>query len=326
MSQRAVEIAGFLTQNGWDKARPTAMEADFSLRRYARLERDDGKHAILMDADPEQKTFAFVAITKLLRRNDITTPEIFAADPMRGLVLMEDFGDRNFGRMIDGGTGAAPLYRRAVDVLVHLHRTFDKSAAEGIDLPVFGGALFATQAELFLDAYIPYTKGREATLEESEGFHAAWKQALKGIETMPQSLLLRDYMPDNLMDLAGREGVPSVGVLDFQDAGHGPIAYDIASLCEAVRRDGGDMLLDEMISYYHRNAKPSLSIEDLRTACRVLAAQRHMRILGIIVQLAQKTGRKDKLAWLPRIQKYLKLLLEDEKLKPVQAWMAKIGC
>jgi aminoglycoside/choline kinase family phosphotransferase len=319
---RAVEIASFLAQNGWDTAQQTPLEADFSPRRFARLEHSDGRRAILMDADPDQKTPQFLVIAKLLRGLDISAPEIFAADPARGLVLMEDFGDCNVGRMLDEGAEAKPIYRRAVDVLVHLHRHFDAQMARGLDLPAFGGALFSAQAELFLDAYFPYVKEREAALEEYETFRAAWKEALKGIEALPQTLMLRDFMPDNLMDSPNRKNWQSVGVLDFQDGGFGPIAYDIASLCEVVRRGGGDAMLNDMIAYYHEQAKPALPIKELTRACHILAAQRHMRILGIIARLAHK-GRPEKLAYMPRIKAYLGQLLQDEALKPVQKWIRK---
>jgi aminoglycoside/choline kinase family phosphotransferase len=348
MMNRAVQIAGFLAQNGWDSAAAIPLAADFSPRRYARLEKTDGARAILMDADDGQKTPELIAVAKLLRGCEISAPEIFAADPMHGLVLMEDFGDGNFGKMIDSGAAPAPLYRRAVDVLVHLHKTFvvsDNSfhkdsevplpLREGLgegyknELPLYNSALFTAQVELFLDAYIPYAKNRPATAEEGESFRAAWKEALKPIEALPQTLLLRDFMPDNLMDLPERENWRSVGVLDFQDAGLGPIAYDLASLCEAVRRDacpvprhgGNDLLLDEMIVYYHETAQSPVSVTELKTACHILSAQRHMRILGLIVQHAQKTGRREKLEWLPRIRKYLDGLLKDNALTPVKSFM-----
>jgi aminoglycoside/choline kinase family phosphotransferase len=324
MMDRAVEIAGFLVQHKWNDAQQTSFAADFSPRRYARLEQD-GRTAILMDADPDQKTMSFVCIAKLLGSFGITSPTIIAADPMRGLVLMEDLGDRNMGVMLDAGADAKPLYLRATDVLIHLHKNFDKTAVQDINLPVFDAALFTVQAELFLDAYLPFTLDREATESERALFSDAWQDALHGIDAMPQTLLLRDFIPDNLMDIAGREGQQSVGVLDFQDAGLGPIAYDLSSLCEVVRRDGCDQMLNDVIAYYHRNAQPPVSVKQLTGACRILAAQRHLRILGIITQLAKKTGRREKLAYAPRVWKYLDILLQDDALKPLRAGLKKIG-
>src|ERR1700722_778264 len=138
---RPVQIAGFLAQHGWDEAQQKPLEADFSPRRFARLTRADGAVACLMDADADQKTAEFVKIAKLLHGLSIAAPAIIAADPLQGLVLMEDFGDRNVGKLLDGGAEPKALYRRAVDVLVHLHRGFDVAATRGMDLPAFGGAL-----------------------------------------------------------------------------------------------------------------------------------------------------------------------------------------
>lgn len=321
MKNRPVEIAGFLAQHGWGDALQSDVPADFSPRRYARLKRADGKRAILMDADPDQKTEYFIDIAKFLRSMDISAPEIYAADPAAGLVIMEYLGNQNMGTMLDTGADAKPLYRRAVDVLIHLHATCDTAAVKALDLPVFGGALFASQVELFLDYYFPYAKEREATGEEGAAFRAAWKDVLKGIDALPQSLLLRDFMPDNLMDLPERKDWRSVGVLDFQDAGLGPTAYDLASLCEVVRRDGGDVLLDEMIVYYHQKTAPKISLPDLKNACQILAAQRHMRILGIIARLVQKTGQREKLEFVPRVSGYLSELLKNEKLLPIKKWV-----
>jgi len=324
-NNRALEISGFLEQSGWGDGDIMPFMADFSPRRYARLEKADGKTAILMDADPDQKTPSFVEMAELLRPLRLSSPQIYAAWPERGLVLMEDFGRNNFGRMLDKGVEAKPLYRRAIDVLVELHKNFVAVDYRQLDLPAFGGALFASQVELFLDAYFPYLHGREADKDEAESFRSAWKEALHGIEALPQSLLLRDYMPDNLMDMPDRADAQSVGILDFQDAGLGPIAYDIASLCEVVRRDGGDQLLDEMIGYYHEKAKPALPLEDLRRTCRVLAAQRHMRILGIIVRNVARTGQNEKLQYLPRIKDYLNFLMQNEALMPLKKWCGICG-
>jgi aminoglycoside/choline kinase family phosphotransferase len=46
-----------------------------------------------------------------------------------------------------------------------------------------------------------------------------------------------------------------IGVLDFQDGGIGPVPYDLASLCESVRRDCSLAALDEMIGHYMDHVK-----------------------------------------------------------------------
>jgi hypothetical protein len=247
----------------------------------------------------------------------INAPEIYAADGAQGLVLMQDFGSRNIGALLDAGEKPLPYFLRATDVLAKLHREFDPKLTENLGLPLFDTALFTSQSELFLDAYFPVVIGREASDEERKDFCAAWKAVLRPLETMPKSLMLRDVMPDNLMDLPDGE----LGVLDFQDAGIGPIAYDLASLCEEVRRDGGFALLPDVIAHYREGAQNPVSESDLLRACTILSAQRHMRILGIIARLSFKTGQCEKFAFFPRIRHHLQRVLKEPALLPVREWV-----
>ena len=317
MTSRPLEIAAFLEQHGWDNAKTQAVGGDFSTRRYVRLTKAPGKTAFLMDADQDQKTPQFIGVAKLLRSLGLQAPEIYAAEGDQGLVLMEDFGSRNIGSLLDAGESPLPYFLRAADILAKLHRAFDPASAQNLGLPLFDADLFTTQAELFLDAYFPVAMGRDASDEEREDFRAAWRTTLRFTDDMPRSLMLRDFMPDNLMDLPNNE----IGVLDFQDAGIGSIAYDLASLCEEVRRDGGAALLPQVIERYIASAQSIVSTPDMLRACAVLSAQRHMRILGIIARLSLRTGQCDKFAFLPRIRHHLETLLQDPALLPVRAWV-----
>jgi aminoglycoside/choline kinase family phosphotransferase len=316
-AQRPLEIAAFLDQQGWGDASAQAFDGDFSPRRYARLTHADGRTAILMDADANQKTAHFVGIAKILRDSGIAAPEIYAAALEQGLVLLQDFGTRNIGALIDVGEKPEPYFLRAAETLAILHQNFKRTDTFTLDLPHFIADLFTTQAELFLDAYFPFVKRRDATAEERQDFRAAWLATLRPLDTMPKSLLLRDFMPDNLMDLPDNK----IGVLDFQDAGIGCIAYDLASLCDEVRRDGGYALLPAVIAYYRAKSQTTLSQADLTRAATILSALRHTRILGIIAQLAHKTGQRDKLAFLPRIRQHLSNILDENYLVPVREWM-----
>jgi aminoglycoside/choline kinase family phosphotransferase len=69
--------------------------------------------------------------------------------------------------------------------------------------------------------------------------------------------------------------------------------------------------------------KNPLSRAELATASRLLSAQRHTRILGIVARRALNTGRRDKLAYVPRSGKYLDALLGLKELKPVAGWMER---
>lgn len=268
-----------------------------------------------MDAGDDQKTPEFVAVAALLRKAQVHAPDIYAAEADKGLVLMQDFGTSNVGARLDNGAPSRPYYLRAAEVLARLHRNLNEADLAAANLPVYDAALFIVQAELFLDAYLPFAEKRVAAENERQDFRAAWQETLKPVSALPQSLMLRDFMPDNLMDIDSG----GLGVLDFQDAGKGPVAYDLASLCEEVRRNGGFALLPDVVAYYREMTESQIPQYDMMQACAVLSAQRHMRVLGILARMAEG-GRPEKLAFVPRIRHHLLHVLKEPCLRPLRAW------
>ncbi len=322
MAGRAEEIADFLASVGWKTSRRQAFDADFSPRRYARLTKADGTTAILMDADAAQNTPAFVALGALLHATGVRAPEIYAANPIKGLVLMEDFGAYNVGVLLDRGADPVPYFKKAVLILAHLHKNLDMPALQACAVPKCDTPFLIQKASQFVDFYLPYARGRTATPEERAGFSAAWESVLRPLESLPQTLCLRDFMADNLMELA--DG--SLGVLDFQDGGIGCIAYDLASLCEEVRRDGGFKRLSDCITLYRTTTGTPLSEKELLRACTIFSAQRHTRILGLLAsRMSDTTAHRDTQGFLPRTRAHWLKLLENPALDPVRAWVTQAG-
>jgi hypothetical protein len=313
-------LALFLQNAGWGEATRSAVAADFSSRRFYRLTREGQEipSAILMTAAPDQKTKEFAALATLLRGIGIVAPEIYAVDVAAGFVLMEDFGEGKVGSLLEAGHNPALFDAGAATLLAALHKNFLPSQAEGLALPRFDAALLAEQAALFVDFAFPRETRRAATDAERKEFIAAWQESLAPFDkALPCTLLLRDFMPDNAMLLSSPVAKQTLGVIDFQDAGIGPIAYDLASWCEDVRRDGGLARLPAFVAAYHA-LHPVVDKTLLLQAARVYAAQRHTRILGILVKL----GRG---AMIPRVTDAVQSLLQDEALAPVRRWAKACG-
>ncbi len=313
MSVTEAEVQSFLKDSGWEKHTSTALPADFSTRIFARLtHQETGQSAILMKAEQDQRTEPFVHLSNLLRRLDIAAPEIYASDIVRGLVLMEDFGPSNVGQLLDAGKDRHLYDECAAKVLAKLHKNFRQDMLGAFKTSLYNAALFSDQVTLFLDYYYPRIFHRQATARERSGFVSAWHEVLSPLDALPRSLLLRDFMPDNMMALPNPVLGHSVGLVDFQDAGIGPVAYDLASWCEDVRRDGGIDRLPEFVKMYH-DFNPECDLDVLLNATKVYAAQRHTRILGILVKL-------DRTDHLPRVWGALQILLKDKSLEPVRHW------
>lgn len=307
--QRDKSLPSFLEKAGWGGAARKDFAADFSSRRFARL-RDGERTAILVESAPDQKTEEYARLANALRKEEIPAPEVYACDSEAGFLLMQDFGERNVGGLLDSGADRAPFDEEAALILARLHQRFDSAAMP--TLPSYDTRLFLEQLAPFLDHYFPRRRDRLPTEVERISFFAAWREVLSPLEKLPRALLLRDFIPDNAMRLDQPLFGYGMGILDFQDAGIGPIAYDLASWSEEVRRDGGVARLPKLVGLYCE-ANPALDFGVLLSAARVCLAQRSTRLLGRFVLLKKET-------MIPRLWKALNALFKDEKLAPVLAW------
>ncbi|WP_018175646.1 MULTISPECIES: aminoglycoside phosphotransferase family protein [unclassified Thioalkalivibrio] len=292
------------------------LRADASFRRYFRLCRDD-QPVVLMDAPPEREaTEPFVEIARLLESLGLRPPRILAHDPATGFVLLEDLGDRTFTRALAEGAAEGPLYDRAIDTLIQLHRAWPAQAAKAPDVPAYDTPRLLDEAALFADWYWPEQHGTPMSASLRNGFLAAWREALEGLPVLPGTLVLRDFHVDNLMLPPGEHG--DCAVLDFQDAVIGSPAYDVVSLLEDARREVSPATVERALKRYA--AGTAWDPEIFMQHYRVLGVQRTTKILGIFVRLARRDAKPRYLEHLPRLHRLLAQGLSQPALAPVAGW------
>jgi aminoglycoside/choline kinase family phosphotransferase len=129
--------------------------------------------------------------------------------------------------------------------------------------------------------------------------------------------VLRDYHAENVMLVAGREGVAHFGLLDFQDALAGHPAYDLASVLEDARRDVPPEIERIMIDRYVAAMGNGATFE---RAYWLLAAQRNTRILGVFTRLWKRDIKPHYTGFQPRMWGLLERDLARPELADVRAW------
>jgi hypothetical protein len=321
VSRSSDPVAAFLAANGWGGARRQPIAGDASTRRYERLVRSGAApaSAILMQAPADAAFHAFLAVDRLLAGLGLSVPELGPMVPDEGLLILEDFGDDCIAALLDGCAAPEPLFDLAVDVLIHVHRHFRPADAADLALPDYDAAAFGTQLDLFAEVYLPTVLEGAAGDEAGRAFAEAWAEVLPRAYGVPNSLLLRDYHVGNLMRLAGRDGVRACGLLDFQDAGIGPVTYDLVSLLEDARRDVAPTLRARGLARY-RAAFPALDVAAVEGSCAILAAMRHFRVVAIFTRLAAQ-GRGEYIVHLPRLWRPIRGHLGRPELAPVAGWL-----
>ncbi|MDA7427645.1 phosphotransferase [Primorskyibacter aestuariivivens] len=292
---RDAQIAGFLAEAGHGTARRVPLAGDASARRYERIVTDIGDSLILMDADPAtgEDTRAFLDIRAHLFRYGFSAPAVFAEDTQAGLLLLEDFGDDVFARVMDRDPSRErPLYRLAADCLSRLH---EKPLPEGM-LPMDAPAL----AAMIEPAFSHYAPECSDLLPDAV---TAFTEALQPVTEVQPVLALRDFHAENMVLLSGRHGDRQVGLLDFQDAFVTHPAYDLVSMLQDARRDLSDGVEEETLGYFITTTKTDDAA--FRHAYAALGAQRNLRILGVFSRLAKARGKPQYLALQPRVWRHV---------------------
>jgi hypothetical protein len=309
----------FLARHGWGGATIRPLAGDASFRRYFRVE-DRGRTAVLMDAPPEHEDCRpFLFVGNWLVANGFSAPRVLAGDLDLGLLLLEDFGDRRMGPVLEQEPALEEaVYGKAVDLLAALNRL-----PPPLELKPYGRDELAREVMLFPDWYLKAAGVAVDPGSYLAAWDSVWTEVVAATERAPV-LTLRDYHADNLMLLDrspgdGRDGAGALGLLDFQDALAGHPAYDLASLLQDARRDVPHRLEAAMLDRFVASGVVGDEAA-FRRAYAVLAVQRNVKILGIFVRLRDRDGRAGYVERLPRVWRHVERMLLDPALAPVAAW------
>lgn len=302
----------FLAAHGWAGAQILPLAGDASFRRYFRVV-DGDRRAVLMDAPPpHEDPRPFITIAEYLCSEGLRAPAILARDLDHGLLLIEDFGDDRLREALDAAPDQEALHYGALtDLLAQLH-----SRPALADLPVHGLDQWLDEVMLLTDWYCP-ALGLDV---DRDAFRAAWHQVLAPVagDGLNRVTVLRDFHAENIMLIAGKQGLDHYGLLDFQDALLGHPAYDLASVLEDARRDVTPAIERQMIDRYIANT--GVDAATFEASYWALAAQRNTRILGVFVRLWKRDGKDGYRRFQPRMWGLVERDLAHPALKPVRDW------
>ena len=299
-------LPALFQHEGWGEV-PTASLApassDASFRRYFRWQAD-GRSLILMDAPPPQEDCRpFVKIAAMLAETGVHVPRILAQDLERGFLVLGDLGSQTWLEVLSADNADA-LFDAALQALV----AFQKLPVEG-QLPPYDDALLRRELQLFPDWYLQ----RHLGVELNEAQRGQWQQVcdLLVSSALAQSRVFvhRDYMPRNLM-----LSQPNPGILDFQDAVHGPISYDATSLFkDAFLSWPEERVIGWLQRYWQLAREAGLAVPaefaEFHRASDLMGMQRHLKVIGIFARICHRDGKPKYLNDVPRFFSYIEAVL-----------------
>ena len=267
---------------------------DASFRRYFRFEAGD-RSVILMDAPRyRESSERFLDAGERLRNAGLNTPDIYHFDLDLGFGLMQDFGDVLFREVLSPDT-VDELFPRLFDIL--------ETQAEHVDtegLPEYNEERLQMELDLFPDWYLAQHKHRPMTGSEQTAWQELCGLLVESALAQPQVFVHRDFHSCNLLDTGD-----GTGIIDFQDALHGPISYDFISLVWdryiAWPRDRLEAWMAEMYSRYGLDC----GLEEWIRQCDWMGLQRNIKIAGIFARLRYRDGKYGYLKMIPLFYRYL---------------------
>jgi N-acetylmuramate 1-kinase len=278
----------------------TPASADASFRRYFRVTFPD-RSLIVMDAPPQHEDCRpFVRVAALMAAAGVHVPAVLAQDLERGFLLLSDLGSTTYLSILREDNADA-LFRDAIDALIR----WQLASRAGV-LPPYDEALLRRELDLFPEWYIGRHLDIRLTPEQRASLDTVFRLVMASNLAQPKVFVHRDYMPRNLM-LAE----PNPGVLDFQDAVHGPISYDVASLFkDAFISWSEEQVLDWTARYWEKARRARLPVNadfgEFYRDFEWMGLQRHLKVLGIFARICHRDGKPAYIRDAPRFLAYVR--------------------
>jgi len=274
--------------------------SDASFRRYFRVFLGAGTR-IAMDAPPgREDSRPFLHVARLLQEAGLNAPRVFAHDLAQGFLLLSDLGTRSYLAALREGD-ADRLFGDATSALVRW-----QAATRPGELPEYDEALLRRELALFPEWYLGRHLGVQLAPGEREALEGVFRAILAVNLAEPRVYVHRDFMPRNLMVCE-----PNPGILDFQDAVHGPISYDVASLFrDAFVSWEEERVIDGTARYWEKARRAGLPVRadfaEFRRDVEWMGLQRHLKVLGIFARLRYRDGKGGYLEGTPRFVGYVR--------------------
>jgi N-acetylmuramate 1-kinase len=278
--------------------------ADASFRRYFRVTRPGGS-LIVMDAPPgKEDPGPYMRIAGMLGEIGVHAPRVLERNLTDGFLLLTDLGSTTYLMALADRTRAGALYGDALQALVAIQARGMRHAQV---LPPYDAKLLRFEMSLFPD----WLLGRHLGIALDAGETATLARAMDLLTecalSQPRGFVHRDYHSRNLMVCPGA----NPGILDFQDAVHGPLAYDLVSLLRDCYIAWPAERVSAWIADYRRLAAAEgldVGADEAEFArwFDVMCVQRHLKTTGIFCRLWHRDGKPGYLDDIPRTLEYVR--------------------
>ena len=295
------------------------IKSDASFRKYFRVYiRNQKRNLLLVDSPKKtENNLGYLKATNIFEKINLSVPKIISFNISKGSFLIEDFGINTYTNSLKNGESEYKLYNLATDILIYIN---NQSKNLKKKLPQYTNKKLIEESMLFLEWYWPAIHKNKPKKDVVNEFIKIWNNLLNKNLRTKKVLVHRDFHIDNLFFLKDRKGLKACGLIDFQDAVIGPTSYDLVSLLEDARRNVNKEVIFKMYNKFVRKLSKKQK-EDFVKEYKVLATNRHLKVIGIFTRLCKRDKKNSYLKHIPRLWKLIEYNLNFYSLSELNKWI-----
>jgi NDP-sugar pyrophosphorylase family protein len=257
-----------------------------------------GRAVILMRyGDMYRENDYYASIAGFLKEQEISVPAVYAHDPQKRLILMEDLGDGDlFALRERPWRERRALYEQTLRFAAKMHALTPRQIPAGLRLmEAYDDKLYRWERNYFLENLVWNVCG--ITLDNTEG-DALEKElaAMAGrLLKTDASLIHRDLQSQNVM-IKDKKPV----LIDFQGMRFGSLFYDLGSLLYDPYVNFPGEKREELLRFYYDISGTKHAWKTFRGLFVQASAQRLIQALGAYGFLGLRRGKPHFLTHIPR--------------------------
>ena len=143
---------------------------DASFRKFYRLILNKSRKIVVFaKKEKYQNLIAYSAINKFLRVNKILAPKLYTYNYPMGIIVIEDFGDISFNKVLLRQKKKLITYKKLVDLLLKIQKIKPKSKIKNITngshiINKYSNKYLFKESDLFFEWYLPLFLSKKKVL------------------------------------------------------------------------------------------------------------------------------------------------------------------
>ena len=297
------------------KSKIMSIAEDASFRKFYRfILNKNSKIIVSAQKEKYNNLVAYTAINKFLRENKILTPKLLTHNYPKGIIIIEDFGDMTFHKVLLRKKKKLATYQRLVDLLLKIQRIKPRSKIKNIIgkshiINKYSNKYLHKESDLFFEWYLPLFLNKKKVLNIKKKTKKILSLLYNSLNFSNSYFVHRDYHVQNLMKVGKK-----IGVIDSQDALIGNPAYDLVSLIDDVRIKTSKKLKNQIYNYYLKKAFKIYRVNSKKFLedFNILSVQRSLKIIGIFSRLFRRDKKNKYLKLIPYTWKLLEMRMSSK--------------